>query len=99
MMIKYEVQENFEEIERLTESKLREEIKEYHHEQESNNELENMNNTKADIYAMIETNIYKIDEHETTISETPDENEIEYQLENYTTYRPRNINDHKHMLI
>ena len=100
-MIKYEVQKNFTEIERLTESKLREEKKEYQHEEESNNELENMNNTKADIDAMIETNIYNIDEHEITTSVTPDENEIEYQQKTSLLIGPEtymNMNPKKIML-
>ena len=44
---------------------------------------------------MTKTKFDNIDDHENTTSVTPDENEMEYQQENVTTYRLRNLDEHE----
>ena len=44
---------------------------------------------------MTKTKFDNIDDHENTTSVTPDENEMEYQQENVTTYRLRNLEEHE----
>ena len=44
---------------------------------------------------MNKTKFDNIDDHENTTSVTPGENEMEYQQENVTTYRLRNLDEHE----